>query len=424
MRIVLEFAVNGLPDVSIVIPTYWAPASSHAPEGGAVYDHPTSLDEEGTLGRLLESLHALDIDSFLVVVIVGVTDSKAESAAYEKVLSIAHQHRNLKIVIVAREESDKLKEVVSDGLADDLLGLTGYARVRNLQLAVPLLLGSRSIVALDDDEVVTDESFLKKATEPIGSTIEGERVEGLSGYYVNPDGGILLGVSPEVAAAKSIFDRKAAIMNAGTERLEAQSGRIVPTPFCFGGNMIFSSRLASQVAFDPCITRGEDIDYLINARLAGMTYFMNKDLKILHLPPAGGSYQDVAYHKVVQDVLRFVYEREKVRHSSELGSQPLTASDLSPYPGDFLAETLDKDAREVIGRIFDKASPNELAALVPGETVQEFMSFAYQRATRGVEMYRAYQSTWRNLTASLASADLRSWFQGRIINQDKAVAIP
>ena len=42
--------------ISLVIPTYWGRAKAEGWKvGDAVYDHPTYLDEEGTLGKTLET---------------------------------------------------------------------------------------------------------------------------------------------------------------------------------------------------------------------------------------------------------------------------------------------------------------------------------------------------------------------------------
>ncbi len=40
----------------MVIPTYWGQDNTGEADEEIVFDHPTMLDETGTLGRLLESL--------------------------------------------------------------------------------------------------------------------------------------------------------------------------------------------------------------------------------------------------------------------------------------------------------------------------------------------------------------------------------
>jgi len=55
---------------TMVIPSYWCRKKSEGwKETDTVYDHPTPLDEEGTLGRLLESLSVLAYRDFTLVVL-------------------------------------------------------------------------------------------------------------------------------------------------------------------------------------------------------------------------------------------------------------------------------------------------------------------------------------------------------------------
>jgi hypothetical protein len=308
---------------------------------------------------------------------------------------------SLKVLIVDQSISEILQEQVRDETSRELFGLMDYSRVRNLQLLVPLVMNSGPIIAIDDDEVIRDAAFLDKATASLGNEIDGKTVAGLSGYYEGADGGIMLDEPPGSHSASSIFDRKAVIMNEATRQLEDEAARIVPTPFCFGGNMIFSPELAASVAFDPGITRGEDIDYLINARLAGQWFFMNKDLRIVHLPPKGGSYQDVAYHKVVQDVLRFVYERAKLAAGHQIGAiDTLTPEDLDPYPGLFLRPDLDRYAEPIIENIIESTSPEQRDALGLGSSATEFLENAESRAKTAVGEYRRYQDAWHELVAA------------------------
>lgn len=382
-------------ETAIVVPTYWTRAGGRPLPGDAVYDHPTPVDQWGTLGRLLESLCILDVETFHVLVLVAVTAPEVESAAIDRVAAIVAKHQQLHCLVVGNRD---LSLLTRDPAAGGLLGFEGYARVRNVQLAVPLALGARAVVALDDDEVVRDAGFLTRIHRSLGAKVHNNVIAGLGGYYEDASGSIQLNADPKFGPDANIYDRKAAIMNAATAMLEAQPERVVLTPFCFGGNMSFTRELASTVCFDPAITRGEDIDYLINARLAGHDYFMDKDLRIVHLPPTGGSYQDVAWHKVVQDVLRFVYERAKLTAATSLGgADSLSAHDFDPYPGLFLGDRLESDSREVIARVFAATSAEEQEVLGVGASPDEFMHRAREHAEAGVSTYVDSQSSWRRL---------------------------
>ena len=48
--------------------------------------------------------------------------------------------------------------------------------------------------------------------------------------------------------------------------------------------MILHRELFECVPFDPLVTRGEDVDYLINSRMFGFSFFLDNTLSIKHLP--------------------------------------------------------------------------------------------------------------------------------------------
>ena len=337
-----------LPPTCIVVPTYWTREGGVHRAGDAVYDHPTALGGENTLETLLASLERLDTSQFYVLLLVAVTGADVAVQAEHAVRALANRHPDIVSLVFGSAQLQvfhaSLVELRLEH-ARDFLELQQYPKIRNLQLALPLALRSRAIVALDDDEIVTDPEFVRKATISLGLEVDGEVVHGLSGHYEQEDGGILLKVDPDKAASSNLFDRKASIMNEATDMLEAEPGTIVKTPFCFGGNMEFSPEMARSVGFDPGITRGEDIDYLINARMEGKSFFLRKDLRVLHCPPKGGSYQDASTSKLEQDIIRFLYERKKLETSREHPAlHPVTAGDLMPYPGTFLEGDLEHDA--------------------------------------------------------------------------------
>lgn len=341
-----------LPPTCIVVPTYWTREGGVRRAGDAVYDHPTPLAGENTLEALLSSLERLDTTQFYVLLLVAVTAVDVAVEAEHAVRGLTDRHPNLTSLVFGSAQLQvfhaSLAELRLD-YARDFLDLVQYPKIRNLQLALPLALRSRAIVALDDDEIVNDPEFLRKATVSLGLEIDREVVHGLSGHYEQADGTIFLKVDPDKAASSNLFDRKASIMNEATDVLEAESGTLVKTPFCFGGNMEFSPEMARTVGFDPGITRGEDIDYLINARMEGKSFYLRKDLRVLHCPPKGGSYQDASTSKLEQDVIRFLYEQRKLEVSREHPAlHPVTAAELMPYPGRFLEGDLEANSCEAL----------------------------------------------------------------------------
>ena len=163
----------------------------------------------------------------------------------------------------------------------DLIHLGSYAGIRNLQLLVPHILGAEAVIALDDDERV-EADYVRRALAHVGETKGEGRVLGIAGPYLQPDGGVLLKEPPQ---SGNVFRDKARHINAAMQGLMKGSDGLVPSPLALGGNMVFHPDLFCNVCFDPGITRGEDIDYLINAHMQGIQWWFDPELTILHVPP-------------------------------------------------------------------------------------------------------------------------------------------
>jgi len=376
------------PSITVTVPTYWTWEDGRVRPGDVVYDHPTPLGQEGTLARLLESLRIVKGPEFSVLIITATTDPKLEEAAEAKVEEIIAPFKgSFPIAQFAASELALLRERLARlgfqaadaaDLQQELVSLQGYGNVRNLQLIGAYLLGSQVIVGLDDDEVITDEDYLRKATEFIGREHEGEFVGGVGGFYLDSKGSNKL--PADERASSNIFRRKGAIMNAAIEALEEEPGRLVETPFVLGGNMVLHRRLVEQVPFDPYITRGEDIDYLINARMAGYRFFLDKELSVVHLPPPAGSH-------LREDVIRFIYEREKLRLARyQPGLEAVPPGSLDPYPGIFLGDDLEEQAREALRE-----------QGLPEAIVDDAKRYAQEMAPRYFELYRRWPHLMRAL---------------------------
>jgi hypothetical protein len=87
------------------------------------------------------------------------------------------------------------------------------------------------------------------------------------------------------------------------------------------------------VPFDPYITRGEDMDLLVNAQMFGFKFMLDTKLRVLHLPGKGKKL----WSEMRQDLHRFLYMREKMlcqRTFKNIREVPVRS--LEPYPGHFL----------------------------------------------------------------------------------------
>jgi hypothetical protein len=226
---------------------------------------------------------------------------------------------------------EKKEEMIS------LLRLDGYANVRNLCTFVPHLLGSEIAVMVDDDEIFEDPDFMDKALEHIEEEKHGDRILAVAGYYINPDNDFL--INREILPWMTYWN-KIDCMNRAFRQIIAEEPRLKVTPFAFGGNMVLHADLFTRIPFDPAVPRGEDIDFLINARMFGFKTYLDNKLAIKHIAPPKTSPR---WEQAREDIRRFVFEKKKLEGQEGYpGLHHLQASELDPYPGEFLKDDLEE----------------------------------------------------------------------------------
>jgi hypothetical protein len=384
--------------IAIVIPTYWCRARGQTGSlEDAIFDHPTPVDESGTLQRCLESLRALRGNEFQVLLITAAVHHQIAAAVEERVEQLIEPYRDsYPITQFAPSDLMRVRRVVERrGLDPELVGLEAYAQVRNCQILGSVLLDSELIVAIDDDETVPA-GYLERALDSIEELeARGAAGSGLAGIYLDATGDYRLKVGAEEAASANKFVRKAVLINRQFDACFDAGQRLVETPLALGGNMVFPSDLFRSVSFDPGITRGEDIDYLMNSRLLGFSWFLDGELSITHLPPkaaAGDPLTTTPYAKLQRDVLRFVYQREKIRLSRRNPEvKSLSPGDFGVYPGEFLKEDLDSQALEAL-EILRPPEADERFFPQP----QQMLEMARQRAKRAEE-YLRFNASWKRI---------------------------
>ncbi|UCB46131.1 MAG: hypothetical protein JSV25_01535 [Spirochaetota bacterium] len=325
--------------VTIVIPTYWGRIREHlVSDEKIVFDHPTPLDEQGTLSRLLESLSILNgIEHFTIVIIAVANNRKIVSEVEQKVAKIISPFKSrYDITWVGNSTLKTLAGYLSrKGLSDntlELLNLNNYASVRNICSLGGILNQSNYTVFIDDDEVFTDKDFLIKVDQNMRKAASDDKIDALAGYYLQPDSYFI--DENKVPGWRQPYWNNTRYMNNAFEQIITPEPRLKPTPFVFGGNMTLSLEALKKVPFDPHITRGEDIDFLINLRIHGITFWLDRELAIKHLPPP--SHQS-SWKKVREDAKRFLYERKKI-----IDHPQITPEDFMPYPGVFLKDDLEE----------------------------------------------------------------------------------
>jgi GT2 family glycosyltransferase len=284
------------------------------------------------LQRAVKSLDILEDRNFVLVLpfcldikegdfwtVLSRTDEKVRQVMKDCVGSIP-------MVIFTRKNLVDFSQYIEEGRFKNVfphLDLCDYPKIRNSGLIVAQLLGVDAVLFMDNDEVVRDPQFLSIAEEFLGRDHNGMRVSGKAGFYVEPDGSILL---KEDNPWWKVAWNKFSLMNRVFRDIIASESRLVRSPIILGGNLTIHRSLFQKVPFDPFILRGEDIDYQINAEISGFHILFDKDQVIHHLHPERG--ETFFLGELKGDIKRFLYERAKVRRYAEI--------QLDPYPGYFL----------------------------------------------------------------------------------------
>ncbi len=390
----------------VAIPTYWTYPGGEGPED-VVFDHPTPLDTPGTLRRTLESLIPLARrEDVQVGVVAAATAPALEAAVARRVREVVDSPPlPYPVRLFAASHLTTLRDFCrTRGQAEwlPLLSLAGYSQIRNLTLILANICGAGVLLSLDDDEVIADPDFLTKIEADLTLLGKEHPVFGLAGVYRHADGGVLL---PEPAAPWAVFWPKMRWLNAALTELVLAGPRLKPTYLGFGGNLALPAALYQRLPFDPALTRGEDTDYLLSARMLQIPFFLDNDLSIIHLPP---DKPHATWLRLRQDLVRFCYTRLKLRQQEPgPGRATVTSDALKPYPGNFLADDLPD-------RAFRSHTLLALDYLAQGDSegarqTLENLALMDRLEQTGAGVYQDFQATvsrWQALQRWLATPEV------------------
>ncbi len=182
--------------------------------------------------------------------------------------------------------------------------------------------------------MIEEPDHLKTAADYVGERYDGKKVYGKGGFYVAADGRV---IEKKADPWWQLFWAKNRLMSAAMERIVDARTRLVETPIVLGGNLVFHRDMFSRIPFDPNVPRGEDIDYLINAKRMGYEILFDRKLRIRHLHPE----RDYGFRKqeLRGDIERFLYEHAKTKGASV---------PMEPYPGYFLRYTRAKAMATIV----------------------------------------------------------------------------
>lgn len=392
----------------IAIPTYW----TH-PEGTGgedlIFDHPTPLNTSGTLRRTLDSLIPLVPSGVVVAVVAAAAAPELNPQVEARVRDIiTSPPLPYPVVLLAASHLAVLQEVLHRRGRKEwstLVSLAGYGAIRNLTLVMANLLGAEVLVSLDDDEIIEDTDFLERIAADL-KILEGRSpLFGLAGVYVNPDGRI---AAPEPTAPWALFWPKLRCMNQTFAALMASPEPLPLTPMALGGNMVLPAELFRGLPFDPRIPRGEDVDYVVNARMWGVPFFLDQRLRVRHVPP---EKPHPTWLRLRQDLVRFAYARRKLRQQEPRPDlSPVSPQDLTPYPGNFLQDDLEDMAHRshtVLALEYLAAGDAEAA----GQTIMNLRLLQEESGNpeNAFQAYLDFTRRWQALQTWLADSQVAAY---------------
>jgi len=371
----------------VLIPTFWTRRRGRFTDRLVnVYDHPTPIDGESPLPDCLRSLERVN-GVGKVVVLVAATDASIEHEAEDRVRDIVEGFPALDIMVFGPAELGSLHRRLEQLEYSDLVpgvSLTGYGATRNTGLVVAATLGADVAVFLDDDEVIEDEDFFAIAEEGLGmKTPDGKVVFAKTGFLTDAEGAHHI---KDAAHWSDAFWRQSDDFNKAIGAVDVPP-RVKPFSTAFGGCMALHRDMYCNVSFDPWVLRGEDVDYVINARMHGGDVFLDTDWHAIHRPPAPSSRA----MRFRQDVYRFIYEHRKLEFArSQIDLRRVSVASLRPYPGEFVGASV--PWRAVLTALLRALSGQEIAAHL--SVARAVFTDVSSYARRNCDNYFAFQRRW------------------------------
>ena len=345
----------------VIIPSYWDRTARPGALGArGVYDYTTPIDKP--LPELESCLSSLEqVSGVLRVIVLVVAPTDCEEAARARVRSICRAHADLNPLIIGSQEAELVEHAVgrlAHHVTGETVSLRGYGAIRNMGLAVAAVLGHDVVVFLDDDEVALGEDFLTRAVWGLGSlTRQNLQVLVKSGFFVDALG------SPYAEPSESWSEKywsKAADFNRVMERAQTAPTRITRSNHLCGGCCALHAAAFSKVPFDPYITRGEDLDYVLNLRANGMDVWFDNEWYVQAQPPEEMAGAPSVF---MQDVHRWLYEYRKLdAMNARRDLRTITTESLMPYPAPWLSQGVRRRVFQTALRRF-LMGPNRLAYL-------------------------------------------------------------
>ena len=384
----------------IIIPTFVSARRSHRNATvTTTYDHATPINKRGELARCLESLKK--VEGLGQIIVLVVSDADIAKRAADKVQNIVDDFPDMSIAVIGDAELalvHERMEALGLGAYDKEIGLEGYAAMRNLGLVLANVLGFDAVLFLDDDCVVEDPHFLRRAVYGLGKfTPRGVPILAKSGYYLNERGSYL---SMSQDKWYNRFWQQGEAFNTWISQA-MQGPRLSRSNHVCGGCFILHREAFRRVAFDPWIVRGEDLDYLLNLRMYGSDIWFDNTWWMRHLPPHTKNEGE----RFRQDIFRWLYEYRKMEYSrTQIDLLQVRPASLEPYPGPFLEPGIGRRIRAT-ARLRSLGRPDKKAYREAARAARtEAEDYAQENCTK----YFEFQFAWPEIMARLEGDRLLS----------------
>ena len=380
----------------IVIPSYWAEGAQPGALGErGVYDYTTPIDKP--LPELELCLSSLDqVRGVIRVIVLVVAPVTCEDSARARVESICRAHPALNPLVIGAREAAHVERAVArmaHHVTGETVALRGYGAIKNMGLAVAAVFGHDVVVFLDDDEVVLDPDFLINAVHGLGSlTRQNLKVLVKSGFFIDANNSPYANPTDEWTEK---YWSKATEFNRVMERMQTSSSRFSRSNHLCGGCCALHAEAYSKVPFDPYITRGEDLDYVLNLRANGMDAWFDNAWFVRSQPPEEMAGVPSMF---MQDVHRWLYEYRKLdAMNSRRDLRTITPESLMPYPAPWLSAGVRRRVFQTALRRFIKG-PNRLAYLrILTKGRYDADKFARAASSR----YLSFSMMWPGVVAAL-----------------------
>ena len=177
--------------LSIVFPMFWGRKKKEIyREGDHFYDHPTALDDEGTIPPLFDSLSVLKDRDFDIITVAGAnhpSNQKAVESAAGKLLLKHARQAGVRLHFFSYSHLLRLHAYLRELGREDLLetiSLVGYSPLRNACLVAAHILGKDIAVSIDDDCVFVDPGYIGRIKDKMQSDFEGKPIRAYCGPYL------------------------------------------------------------------------------------------------------------------------------------------------------------------------------------------------------------------------------------------------